>query len=175
MDEEKKHLLRVGLGVAAAMLVFAGLWFLLSDINTDTASRERVEDGFDETDREQREAASSIARVGEIARDSQDSAGRIADGIASSKNTVERVESADQRAATHVQDAATQSERIAGGLAGIAAGNAGAQEQIAEAERGNQSAAEAVERASASVSECQRLNHESQSILARYATGVSKE
>lgn len=154
MNEEKKNLIRAGLAVLCLGLLVAGLWYLFAVPDGNTEHRDRIESGFDETEREQQETARSVDA--------------IADGLRESQNTVDRIEAG-------ITDSQRTAENVAGELDSIETGNRGAVDAIEAAARGNEAAERAVDDASNTVRECQQLNRESESIIAKYTGGVPEK
>lgn len=159
--DEKKNLLRVGLAVAGVILLVAGLWFLFGDIAPDTGHRDNVESGFNDIEREQREAAASLETIRDRAGDSQQAADRLANGIDASQNAADGIQSANSD--------------LANGLDGLAERNRTATTAIDTAESGNRDVAAELERAATGVRDSQRLNSASQSIITKYTGRISQK
>lgn len=176
-DENKnyKNYGRIALWVIGAIVLIAGAWFLFSQPTTSRTNSERVESGFDNTDREQQEAKRDIDAIETGLADGQRSLDSITASTERSQGTASAIASTDARASARIEESERSVERITGGLDRITAADSAAIERIAEAEAGNANAQSKVGRATELCGQSEQLNNESERILAKYSAGISEE
>lgn len=122
-DENKnyKNYGRIALWVIGAIVLIAGAWFLFSQPTTSRTNSERVESGFDNTDREQQEAKRDIDAIETGLADGQRSLDSITASTERSQGTASAIASTDARASARIEESERSVERITGGLDRITA------------------------------------------------------